>query len=88
MTPNEIAWKWMNHETNFYDLSEILHQALEEDVSATEVGNRIARYFYEQAPFFGEDALWVELLDGCLENVGWTALARRAIAEIRDAEAA
>jgi hypothetical protein len=88
MDPNEIAWKWMNHETNFYDLSAIIHDALEQGEKPAEIGNRLMRYFYDQTPFFGEDSFWVELLGVCMERVGWTALARRAIAEIDEAEAA
>lgn len=88
MDPNELAWKWMNDDTNFYELSAIIHNALEEGVKPVEIGSRLMKYFYDQTPFFGEDAFWVELLDGCMERVGWTALARRAIAAIEEAEAA
>lgn len=85
MTPTELAWKWMNHPTNFYELSEVVHRSIEEKWRLHVLGEEIMKHFYAQVPYFGAPALWMEVLDACLEDVDWTALARRAL---REAEAA
>lgn len=72
----------MNEESNFYELSAVVHRAITERWSAHRLGNEILAHFYGQVPLFGgERAFWRDILEGCLENVRWTALARRALRE-------
>lgn len=82
MDPTEIAWKWMNDDSNYYELSALVHQAIAEEWKPRQLGDELLKHFYAQIPLFGgEPAFWRDVLDQCLEKVNWTSLARRALKE-------